>query len=284
MNQATKRIGFVDYKLDNFHANTYLAALRNQLKERGYAVEGCTAMYADEDRAWAGKNEVPYYDSVAELNPHVDFFVVLAPSNPEVHLELCRQVLPFGKVTYVDKTFAPNLATAKQIFALADRSHTAMQTTSALRYTNVQTYVRQMGPDAVRHMVTWGGGRSFEEYAIHPVELLVSCMGAQAVSLMRRGTRQYSQLLINFTDGRTGVVNVYVDSDTPFAAAVTTAKQTRLLTVDDSKLFIDMAAGMLDFFDAGKPVIARTESLLIRHILDVAGQQEALDHFVALSD
>jgi hypothetical protein len=115
MNQTTKRIGFVDYKLDNFHANTYLAALRNQLKERGYAVEGCTAMHADEGRAWAGKNEVPYYDSVAEMNPHVDFFVVLAPSNPEVHLELCRQVLPFGKVTYVDKTCEADIRSGRPI-------------------------------------------------------------------------------------------------------------------------------------------------------------------------
>jgi hypothetical protein len=283
MSSTTRRIGFVDYELDNFHANTYLAAFRNQLQGRGYTVAGCTAMHADEGRAWANKNRVPYYESVAELNAQVDFFAVLAPSNPEVHLELCRQVLPFGKVTYVDKTFAPDLATAKLIFSLADQSHTAMQTTSALRYTNVQTYVKQVGPDAVQHMVTWGGGRSFGEYAIHPVELMLSCMGAQAISLMRRGTGQFSQLLINFTHGRTGVVNVYVDSDTPFAAAVSTAKQTRIITVDDSQLFIDMAAGMLDFFDAGKPAIARAESLMIRHILDVAEQPEALAHFVTLA-
>jgi hypothetical protein len=283
MKHTTKRIGFVDYKLDNFHANTYLAALRNQLKERGYTVEGCTAMYADEGREWADKNQVPYYSSVAELNTHIDYFMVLAPSSPEVHLDLCRLVLPFGKVTYVDKTFAPDLATARQIFALADQHHTVMQTTSALRYTNVQAYVQKIGADFVKHMVTWGGGRSFAEYAIHPVELMVSCMGAQAVSLMRRGTGLYSQLLINFMTGRTGVVNVYIESDTPFAAAVTTAKQTRLLMVDDSKLFIDMAAAILDFFDTGEPAIAREESLMIRHILDVAEQPEALDHFVSLS-
>ena len=283
MNSTSKRIGFVDLKLDNFHANVYLAAFRNELKERGYTVAGCTALMADEGRAWAGKNNVPYFESVAALNPHVDFYIVLAPSNPEVHLELCKQVLPFGKTTYVDKTFAPDLATARQIFTLADQSHTAMQTTSALRYTNVQAYVRQAGAESVQHMVTWGGGRSFEEYAIHPVELMVSCMGAQAVGLMRRGTESCSQLLINFSAGRTGVVNVYTNADTPFAAAVTTAQQTRLFTVDDSKLFIDMAAAILDLFESGQPSIARAESLMIRHILDVAQQPEAMERFVPLS-
>ena len=283
MTNTAKRIGFVDDALENFHANVYLAAIRNELKARGYIVNGCTALQADAGRVWATKNHVPYYEDVAQLNAQVDYFVVLAPSNPDVHLELCRQVLPFSKVTYVDKTFAPDLATARQIFALADQYRTAIQTTSALRYTNVQDYVRQVGAQAVRHMVTWGGGRSSEEYAIHPVELMISCMGAQAVSLMRRGTGVDSQLLINFAGGRTGVVNVYTNADTPFAAAVTTARQTRLFTVDDSKLFIDMASAILDLFDTGTPSIEQAESLMIRHILDVAQQPEALERFVPLA-
>jgi hypothetical protein len=144
-------------------------------------------------------------------------------------------------------------------------------------------YVRQVGSQAVQHMVTWGGGRSFEEYAIHPVELLISCIGARAVSLMRRGTGVDSQLLMNFAAGRTGVVNVYTNADTPFAAAVTTARQTRLFTVEDSRLFIDMAAAILDLFDSGIPAIDRAESLLIRHILDVAQQPEALERFIPLA-
>jgi hypothetical protein len=49
-----------------------------------------------------------------------------APSTPETHLELCQAVLPFGKATYVDKTFAPDLATAREIFALADQHAAAV--------------------------------------------------------------------------------------------------------------------------------------------------------------
>lgn len=279
---TTKRIGFVDYDLENFHANVYLAAFRNELKARGYTVAGCTAMLAVEGRAWAAKNDVPYYQSIAELDGAVDYYMVLAPSNPETHLDLCRRVLPFGKTTYVDKTFAPDLATARQIFALADEAHAAIQTTSALRYTNVQAYALQADRDGVQHMVTWGGGRSFEEYAIHPVELAISCMGAQAERLMRRGTGDCSQLLIDFSAGRTAVINVYTNADTPFAAGITTAQRTQLLTVDTSRLFIDMAAAILDLFDTGGPGIDRAESLMIRRILDVAHTPEALQGFVSL--
>ena len=132
-----KRIGFVDNKLDNFHANVFLKAYRDALKSRGAVVAGCFGLDADNGKAWAAHNDVPYFSSVAQLNANVDAFMILAPSNPELHLKLAEMVFPFGKTTYVDKTFAPDLATAQKLFDLADKYNTAIQTTSALRYTNV---------------------------------------------------------------------------------------------------------------------------------------------------
>jgi predicted dehydrogenase len=277
-----KRIGFVDYKLENFHANVYLKAFRGPLKGRGWTVAGAYALDEDDGRAWAEHNDVPYFKSPAALHAQVDCFMILAPSNPESHLRLCEAVFPFGKTTYVDKTFAPDLATAKKIFELADQHKTAIQTTSALRYTNVQQYVRDAGTGSVRHMITWGGGSSFGEYAIHPVELLVSCMGAEARSMMRRGEGDDSQLLINFSGGRTGVANVYTRGDTPFAASVTSEKQTKILHVETAKIFVDTAAAVVDLFDSGKPNVDRRESLIIRRILDAADDPAALKGFVNL--
>ena len=231
MAKKNRRIGFVDYDLENFHANVYLAALRGPLEKRGFTVAGCTAMKDKAGRTWAKKNGVPYCDDAAALNAECDVFMVLAPSNPETHLALCKTVLPFGKTTYVDKTFAPNLATARKIFALADRHGAAMQTSSALRYTAVQQHVAECGKKNVSHMAAWGPGGSFDEYAIHPVELVVSCMGSKAVSLMRRGAKKFSQLLINYSGGRTAVVNVHVHAKTPFFAAVTAADETRFMEI-----------------------------------------------------
>jgi hypothetical protein len=138
------------------------------------------------------------------------------------------------------------------------------------------------GKAAVKHMVAWGGGSSFGEYAIHPVELLISCMGPDATSLMRRGTGDYSQLLIDFTGGRTGVANVYTRGETPFAAGVTTERETRLLIPELDQIFIDQAAAVLDLFESGKPNIDRDESLIIRRILDAADDPAALKGFISL--
>ena len=137
------RIGFVDYKLENYHANVFLKAYRDALKDRGAVVAGCFALDADNGNAWAAHNDVPWFASVEAMNDHVDGFMVLAPSNPELHLKLAEMVLPLNKATYIDKTFAPDVGTAKKIFALADEHQTPVQTTSALRYTNVQPAVKR---------------------------------------------------------------------------------------------------------------------------------------------
>lgn len=267
---TARRIGFVDLNLENFHANVFLKLIRGELKERGFEVAGCTALQADTGRAWAEKNQVAWFDDVDRLDGHVDCYMILAPGNPEVHLSMCQRVLPRGKTTYVDKTFAPDVKTAETIFALADRHGTAVQTTSVLRYTAVQEYVRQVGASSVRHMVAWGPGRSFGEYAIHPVEMVVSCMGAEVTRVSRRGQGQFSQLLLDFTGERTAVVNVYVNTKTDYAATVTTDQATKYIAVDTGRLFLDGASAILDFLASGRPTIDRAESLAIRRVLDEA--------------
>jgi predicted dehydrogenase len=279
-----KRIGFVDYNPDNFHANIFLKFLREDLSARGFTVSGCHALLDSEAKEWSSKNEVCYFESPDELNENVDVFAVLAPSNPEVHLDLCERVLKFGKTTYVDKTFAPSLEVAEQIFGLADEHGTAIQTTSSLRYTEVQDFVYQNGGrEAVRHMISWGPGGSFGEYAIHPVETIISCMGEEALALIRRNDGDFSQLIINFSDSRTAVVNVCTNSKTAYSASVTTAEQTAYIPVDTGKLFLNMTSSMLDFFAAGEPSIPRAESLMIRQILDAAMRPEACESFVDLA-
>lgn len=280
--QGSRRIGFVDDNLENFHANTFLQLARGPLQPRGFVIAGCTGLNEAAGRAWADKNSVPYMTDVKALDAAVDAFMVLAPSTPGTHLELSRRVAPFRKPTYVDKTFAPDLATARKIFAVADEFQTALQSTSVLRYTNVQDEVMKTATDSVEHMVTWGGGGSFGEYAVHPLELLVSVMGPEAEELMRRGAGDRSQLLINFTRGRTAVVNVYTGSGTPYAASLTSRKGTRLIQVDQKLMFQNSLSATMDFFESGKPNVDRRETLAIMGMLDAAVRPEALERFVRI--
>ncbi len=280
MAKRKKNIGFVDYNLENFHSNAFLSILHGDLAKKGFRVTGGIGMREKPSRVWAEVNDIAYFSDPVALNDAVDAYMVLAPSNPEVHLELCRKVLPFGKPTYVDKTFAQDLSSARKIFALADKHRVPLQTTSALRYTNVQDYVKEVGRSKVKHMVAWGGGRSFGEYAIHPVELTISCMGPNVQRVHRRGSGKYSQLLLEFSGGRTAVVNVYVKSRSGYAATVTTAEKTEYFRVDPREMFYNTTLSIMDMIQSGKPSIPRKESLVIRRILDLAGEDRSAKGFV----
>jgi len=283
MAKKQKRVGFVCDDLTNFHSNTYYKILNEDLKARGFTVSGGHALDHQKGAAWCAERNLPYFESAADLDAVTDYYMILAPNNPESHMELCKRIFPFRKTTYVDKTFAPDVATARKIFKLADKHGTTIQTSSALRYTNVQARVAELGGrESVQHMVAWGGGRAFEIYAIHPVELVISCMGPDARGLMRRGKGDHSQLLLNFTGGRTAVVNVYTNASTPFAASLTTQKATEFVPVESARIFINLAAAALDMFETGKAGIDRKESLMVRRILDVAADPEAQKAFVRL--
>ncbi len=281
---ASRRIGFVDDDLNNYHSNIYLDILRKELRPRGFVVAGATALKAESGRRWAREHGVPYFETVEQLGREVDFFCILAPASPQVHWELCRRVFPLGKTTFVDKTFAPDTATARRIFALADKHRVAVQTSSALRYTPAQRWVKQVGRRQVRHVVTWGTGSNLEEYLVHPLEMAISCLGPGVESLMRRGSDRLVQLLLNYPGDRTAVVNLFLRTRTPFAAAVTTEKETRHFRVSGRQLFVDAAAAMLDFFQAGRALVPRAETLDVMRCLDAARTPDARRRFVPLAE
>ncbi|MCF7854775.1 MAG: Gfo/Idh/MocA family oxidoreductase, partial [Candidatus Pacebacteria bacterium] len=203
------KIGFVDYELDEFHANTYLRIIRAESLAKGFEVAGCTAMTSG-GKQWAEENDVPFYDTVEAMNEGVDCFAVLAPSNPEMHLDMCEKVFPCGKPTFVDKTFAPDFETAKRIFELADEWNVPVSSSSALRYTGIQDHVQTVGGRSnVQHMVVFAPGGSVHEYVIHPLEIVVSCMGASVTGVSKRGQGEYVQLLIDYAGGKTATLNLY---------------------------------------------------------------------------
>ncbi|MFT5090776.1 MAG: hypothetical protein ACI8PG_005157, partial [Planctomycetota bacterium] len=48
----SQRIGFVDFNLENFHADVYLKLLRGELATRGFDVAGATALEEEPSKVW----------------------------------------------------------------------------------------------------------------------------------------------------------------------------------------------------------------------------------------
>ena len=175
-----KKIGFVDLYISEWHANNYPAWIDEAAKKLGldykvayaWAKEYVSPVDGRNTDEWCKEFGIEKCETVEELCEKSDVIVLLAPSNPEAHLELAEKVLPFGKPTYIDKTFAPDLATAKKIFELGKKYGAPFFSTSALRYAAELKEFK-----GVKNLFLTGGGRSLDEYIIHPVEMAISLFG-----------------------------------------------------------------------------------------------------------
>ena len=191
-----KSIGLIDYYISEWHANNYPVWIREICEKNGAQFEVKYA-WAETDVSpvdgrttdqWCEAFGVEKCASIGELCEKSDYIIILAPSNPEKHLGYAKQALKYKKNTYIDKTFAPNYATAKQIFDIAAEYGTRFFSTSALRYgTELDDLT------GAKNIVTTGGGSSIEEYIIHQAEMVIKLTNKEPLSV--RVERQGGQYL-----------------------------------------------------------------------------------------
>ena len=132
-----KKIGFIDYYLDQFHANNYPEMIKKASDGR-YEVAYAYGMVDAEDgltnKEWSEKYGVELLDTIEEVVEKSDVLIVMSPNNPEMHEQLCDLPLKSGKLVYVDKTFAVDKESALRIFANAEAHNTPCYSSSALYF------------------------------------------------------------------------------------------------------------------------------------------------------
>ena len=267
-----KKIGFVDLFIDEWHANNYpswiKAAPRADEFELAYAWQAEQREGLKTLEAWCAEFGAAPCSSLEELVEKSDVIFVLAPSNPEVHEQLAELPLKSGKCVYIDKPFAPDKAAAERMFALADQYGTKMFSSSALRFGSEIAAVRKaIAPADVDVMNTRGGGRSFEEYAIHQAEMIVSVMGTGIADVMQCGHGRTQHCVIRYQDGRRAAMTLNPGS--PFSVAVYTQDKTETIS-EMGDFFPNLLASILDFFATGNTPVDRKETIEIASLLRTA--------------
>ena len=201
------KLAFVDYYLDEWHANNYPQLIR---EASGGEMEVLLAYGMIDSpiggrttEQWCRDMGIPRAMTIEEAVDAADGIIVLSPDNCEMHEELSQLPLRSGKPTYIDKTFAPDYATAKRIFDLAEAHGTPCYSTSALRYAD--EYRDLPEADAV---ATWGPN-GFETYAIHQLEPIMMLIKAQPKKVMALSGADWYQMIIAFADGRAAQLTGY---------------------------------------------------------------------------
>lgn len=264
-----KKIGFVDYFISEWHANNYPAWIDRIAADMGvdykvaYAwaeletspVDGITTA------EWCEKFGAEKCDTIDELCEKSDVIVILAPSNPETHLRYAEAVLGYGKRTYIDKTFAPDAATAKEIFSLGEKYGTPFFSTSALRYATELDAV-----DAPDSLLVTGGGSNLPEYFIHLGEMVVKKMGAVKCV---KATANGSQWIIQAKTASGKDATMIWGSSMPYGAYMTKDGKETWKSLK-SPFFDGLIADMLNFFETGKASFDPSETLEVMALRDAA--------------
>jgi hypothetical protein len=273
-----KKIGFIDYYLDEWHANNYPGWIR----ESPANGSGAVLAYAWGERdspggvssaAWGRKYGAEICGSIEELCEKSDVILLLSPDNSEKHLEYAGRALPCGKPCYIDKTFAPGLAEAEEIFALAERYGAPLCSSSALRFA---AEIAEFNGGA-RSIISGGGGPSFATYAVHQMEMIVKVMGTGAEKVMGLMNGGNKSLAIRFGDGRGALFNQAAGSSAPFAVSIEAGGKTeyRPIVSDFFRAFID---GLLVFYETGKPLAPKAETLSVIALIE-AGERALAEPF-----
>jgi len=264
------KLGFIEYYLDEWHANNYPQWI-SEASGGEMKVAYAWAM-ADSPRGglttteWCKKFGVEPCATMEELIEKSDGLIVLSPDNCELHEQFCQLPLRSGKPCYVDKTFAPDEATAKRIFAIAEASGTPCWSTSALRFAEEYSVVDCESIVAVN---SWGPN-NFEIYAIHQLEPLMMLMGTPARRVMALQTPAWYLMTIEFADGRCASVSGY-EHGSPFMMNISGKTESSVIEIQ-SDFFHRFILGLVDFFRTGEVPVAHEETTAIMALRE-AGQK-----------
>jgi len=256
------KLGFIDYYLDEWHANSYPKMIHDA--SNGEMEVICAYGMIDSPIGgrttdqWCADMNIPRAMSIEEVIEKCDGIIVLSPDNCEMHEQLCQLPLRCKKPVYIDKTFAPDLPTARRIFDLAEANGTPCYSTSALRFAD-----EYAGIENVQNISSWGPS-GFETYSIHQLEPIVMLMKAPARRVMYMPGEAWYGMVIEFADGRTATLHGY-KAGSPFMMNVAAADGAKVIEVK-SNFFHNFIVNMIAFFRDSTKIVPHEETLRIMAI------------------
>jgi len=262
-----KKIGFIDYYIDEWHANNYpkfIKDIAGDEFEVAYAyaeIDKPDGLTTDE---WCKKFEVTKLNSIDEVIDKSDYMIVLSPDNPERHWDLCQKPLRSGKRVYVDKTFALSKDIAQGLVNIAEESGTPFFSTSALRFA---TELKDVERENIVFMNSRGPG-NFDTYSIHQIEPIVILMGSDVKRIMSIGSGKYESMVIEFEGGRRAVMSHYGWTGVDFNMTVNYADGKTKLIPSMSDFFPNFMRELCDFFKTGEIKAQHDETVAIMGIIE----------------
>ena len=280
------KIGFWDAYLDNWHANYYPGFLREAIARYGMdaAVTDAYAFYdpvgGTSTADWCAQRGIRQHTDPAAFLDAVDAIMVIGADDARLHAQIAPQPLKSGKPTFVDKTFAHDVRTGRELFDLARRHGTPVFSASAQRYCpSITEYLRANGRP---RFVSTVGPHSLDNYAVHQLEPIVALMGIGAVRVKAFAAGEnVTQMMIDYGGGR---MASFLQSPNPraeFNFMVSDGTNGARLASED--FYIPTMKAILDFFETGVSPVPMEETMEILALIDaVRAAREVPDTWLSM--
>ena len=263
-----KKVGIIDNYISNWHSNTYYKLFHEIAQEEGseeyvithiYTVNGVSHSNGETTEQWCERTGAVACETIKEVCDAVDVIMVLAPNNPEMHEELCKEPLKSGKCVYVDKTFAPDYASAKRIIDYGRENGANFWSSSATRFEPaLKEFLSDNPPEVSNFAVSCGN--VFEIYIIHLVELMNTFMKNGAKSVICRNNGVILVFEVTFKDGRKAFINQHQGASGPFYCHPEIDGKCKPYCCKD-EFWKGFAKAILEFFETGKAPIPLENTL-----------------------
>jgi hypothetical protein len=276
------KIGFIDYYLDEWHANNYPGWIRENSRLIGRSFEVAYA-WADivvngvmDTGAWCDKYGVMQLSSIEELVEKSDCIFVLSPDNTEHHERLSRVPLMSGKPVYIDKTFSPDLASGVRMFDLARRHCTPVFSSSALRFAS--EFSNEIKCESFRKELDYvavTGPGLYENYSVHQIEMMTTVIGTGASRIKSLSSASGRHFTVEYENGV--LASILQIQQAPFQMLIQLKDGKGIFIEQCSGIFTRMIDAILNFFETGIPPVPEKETLEIMAIREAG--YKALHHY-----
>jgi len=208
-------------------------------------------------------------DSPGELLGAVDG-VLICDDMTEQHQKRAPLFLEAGLPTFIDKPLSRDPQEAEELLALAERHGTPVMSCSALRYSTEYAALDQEALGEIMTVISVGPNE-LVFYGIHACEFLHAVMGPGVKSVRNFGDAERNHVLLDYGDGRVGVMVVREDIAYTFRATLLGTAGSVHLTIDDGAGFYqEMLRQFIGMVRTGQMPVPPSSTLEIIRILDAA--------------
>lgn len=185
------KIGFIDYKLNNYHSTTFHRLLTDVVDKGEHTIVGAYETNP-EGEDWCAKTGVKRLSSAAEVIDKSEAVIVLAPNDVDRHLELARLPLASGKPVLIDKNLSNTVQDAREIARLAKEGGSPFMSSSSLRFSaELEELLPEIAGKQIQTVFSRGFGkwRGYSVHTIAPALRLINRPIKRLIDTGRTGTR-----------------------------------------------------------------------------------------------